>query len=585
MVAFAMIAQTVRDSLQTNILKSPVPPAETPRADIEAALQSLVAKKQEWAELPIRARIEILDQIHINLPKVETRWVELGMAAKGSRPQTMAEGEEWFAITVMYRYMRYLRKTLVDIHRYGAPKLPGKLCWKDAGYWKAELVPQNWQDRFSLLGIRAEAWIKDTYKGDVPEMAAFYKQEKPVGKVALVLGAGNVASLPAGDFLNKLFVEGQVVLFKMNPVNSYLGNLLKEGFRALVEPGYLQIVHGGAELGAYLSQHPAVDEVHLTGSDRTYEAVIFGSGEEGKKRKQQKKPVLQKRFTAELGNVSPVIIVPGPWSQRDIRKQAAKYATGLVANAGFSCVTPRVFIQMKSWDQRDALNNAISNYLADVETRQAYYPGADKLHKEFTQSHPEAGQHGSPKPGELPWTFIPDVDALNSEDVCFKREAFLGLFAETAIELDDTIDFITKAVKFANEQLWGSLCASIVVHPRSMKDPFIAAAVQQAIADLHYGSVVVNHWGALAYYMTITPWGAYPGHEMHDIQSGMGKVHNPLMFEQAEKSVIRAPFISIPDPYVAHAKRSYRYFRQDTRYQHEPGVLNLIKLLWAAAFS
>jgi len=577
--------KTVRDSIQGKFLESLVQPTETSRAQVETALEKLAAKKQEWADLPIQTRIKILDQIHQDLPKVETSWVEFGMAAKGSRPQTMAEGEEWFALTVMYRYLRYLRKTLVDIGRSGEPKLPGKLCWKDAGYWKVELIPQNWQDRVSLLGVRAEAWIKDTFKGDIPAMAAFYRQEKPVGKVALVLGAGNVASLPAGDFLNKLFVEGQVVLFKMNPVNSYLGDLLKEGFRALVEPGYLQIVHGGAELGAYLSQHQSVDEVHLTGSDRTYEAVTFGPGEDGKKRKQQKKPILQKRFTAELGNVSPVIIVPGPWSQRDVRKQATKYATGLVANAGFSCVTPRVFIQMKNWDRREALNYAISKYLADVETRQAYYPGASKLHKEFTQNHPEAEQHGSPKPGELPWTFIPQLDPSNLEDVCFRREAFLGLFAETAIEAVDPIDFITKAVKFANEQLWGSLCASIVVHPRSMKDPLVAAAVEQAIADLRYGSVVVNHWGAIAYYMTITPWGAYPGHEMHDIQSGIGKVHNPLMFEEAEKSVIRAPFISIPDPYVAHAKRSFRYFRRDTRYQHQPNVSNLLKLLWAAALS
>ena len=585
MVAFALVTKTARDSIRLTILESPVSPAETSRPDLEAALEKLVAKKQEWADLPIHARIEILDQIHQDLPKVEKRWVELGMAAKGARPQTMAEGEEWFALTVMYRYLRYLRKTLADSERFGKPKLPGKLCWKDAGYWKTELIPQNWQDKVSLLGIRAEAWIKDTYKGDIPAMAAFYRQEEPVGKVALVLGAGNVASLPAGDFLNKLFVEGQVVIFKMNPVNSYLGDLLKEGFRALVEPGYLQIVHGGPGLGSYLSQHPLVDEIHLTGSDRTYEAVTFGPGEEGKNRKQQKKPILQKRFTAELGNVSPVIVVPGPWGQRDIRKQAAKYATALVANAGFSCVTPRVFIQMKNWDQREALNKAISSYLASVETRLAYYPGAERLHQEFTQNHPEAEQLGSPKLGELPWTFIPRVNQSYPDDVCFKREAFLGLFAETAIEADDPIDFITKAVKFANEQLWGSLCASIVVHPRSMKDPLVAAAVEKAIADLRYGSVVVNHWGAIAYYMTITPWGAYPGHEMHDIQSGIGKVHNPLMFEEAEKSVIRAPFISIPDPYVAHAKRSFRYFHRDTRYQHQPNVSNLLKLLWAAALS
>ncbi len=585
MLQFAMV-QVQNTAPDVHVLEKPIPtPPLSSSDEVEAALATLQAAKQGWADLPIKERIEIIDLIHQDLPGVENRWVELGMAAKGSRPRTMAEGEEWFALTVMYRYLRYLRNTLVDIEHFGEPKLPSKLCWKDAGYWKAELIPRNWQDHLSLLGIRAEGWIKDTYKGDLPAMAAFYRQESPLGKVALVLGAGNIASLPAGDFLNKLFVEGQVVLLKMNPVNAYLGDLLKESFRALVEPGYLKFVFGGPDLGEYLSQHPSVDEIHLTGSDRTYEAVTFGSGDEGKKRKQERKPILEKRFTAELGNISPIIVVPGPWSQRDIRKQAAKYGTALVANAGFSCVTPRVFIQMKNWEKRAAFNSAIADYLSGVETRQAYYPGAERLHEEFTQNHPEANQLGEPRSGELPWTFIPNVDSANNNDICFRREAFLGLFAETAIEALDTADFIIKAVKFANEQLWGSLCASIVVHPKAMQDPLIAAAVEKAIADLRYGSVVVNHWGALAYYMAITPWGAYPGHEMHDIQSGIGKVHNPLMLDEAEKSVIRAPFISIPDPYVAHAKRSYQYFRQDTRYQHQPGVLNLIKLLWAAALS
>jgi hypothetical protein len=118
-----------------------------------------------------------------------------------------------------------------------------------------------------------------------------------------------------------------------------------------------------------------------------------------------------------------------------------------------------------------------------------------------------------------------------------------------------------------------------------MKDPLVAAAVEQAITDLNYGSVIVNHWGALAYYMTITPWGAPPGHDMYDIQSGTGKVNNPLMFDRPIKSVLRAPFISVPDPYMVHSKTSYRYFRQDTRYHHKPSLWNLAKLLWYAALS
>jgi acyl-CoA reductase-like NAD-dependent aldehyde dehydrogenase len=73
-----------------------------------------------------------------------------------------------------------------------------------------------------------------------------------------------------------LVVELQVVILKMNPVNAYLGPLLEAGFQALVQRGVLRIVYGGAAERAYLCQHPAVDTIHMTGSDRTFEAIVFG---------------------------------------------------------------------------------------------------------------------------------------------------------------------------------------------------------------------------------------------------------------------------------------------------------------------
>ena len=57
----------------------------------------------------------------------------------------------------------------------------------------------------------------------------------PPGRVALVLGAGNVSSIGPMDALYKLFVEDQVVVFKTHPVNVYLGPLLEEAFRALID--------------------------------------------------------------------------------------------------------------------------------------------------------------------------------------------------------------------------------------------------------------------------------------------------------------------------------------------------------------
>ena len=64
-------------------------------------------------------------------------------------------------------------------------------------------------------------------------------------------------------------------------------------------------------------------------------------------------------MSAELGNVSPVVIVPGTWSPRQIEYQAAHVATMLVNNAGFNCLTPRVLVTQRQWPQRGAFLEAL----------------------------------------------------------------------------------------------------------------------------------------------------------------------------------------------------------------------------------
>jgi acyl-CoA reductase-like NAD-dependent aldehyde dehydrogenase len=382
--------------------------------------------------------------------------------------------------------------------------------------------------------------------------------------------------------MHKLFVEGQIVALKMNPVNEYLGPIFEEGFIALITAGFLQILYGGAQEGAYLTNHPGVDTIHMTGSDRTFETIVFGSGAEGKWRKMNRQPMVTKPFSAELGNISPVIVVPGPWTAKDIKKQSARLGSWLMLNAGCQCNTPRMIIQMKNWEHREKLNKEIAIYLAGTKTSKAFYPGSFELHQQFVDAHPQALQLGEPQEGHLPWTFITDVEATNETDICFKREPFMSLFSETALEAENVVDFIGKAVEFANDKLWGTLVASIVVHPASMKDPAVAAAVDQAIADLRYGTIVVNNYGALAYYIKRTPWGGYPGSDIHNVQSGIGFVNNALMFDHVQKSVVYADFAPPIDLSLAKALENYRLFQQDTRYQFNPSVGNLFKLVWRA---
>jgi acyl-CoA reductase-like NAD-dependent aldehyde dehydrogenase len=395
-----------------------------------------------------------------------------------------------------------------------------------------------------------------------------------------VLGAGNTAGLVPGDFLHKLFVERVVVVLKPNPVNDYIGPIIEEGFRALIQRGYFQVVYGSADEGRYLCEHPLVDEVHMTGSDKTFEAIVFGPGAEGQQRKAEGKPRLTKQVTAELGNVTPIIVVPGPWTEDEIRRQGEKLAVWLTINAGFNCLTPRLIVQQRQWAHRDALNEAIRDALARIDTRRAYYPGAHDRHAAFVREHPDAWQMGNPAGDELPWTYIPGVEPANGDDICFRSESFCGLFAETALDAGEVPEYLSEAVRFVNDRVWGTLDAVLVVHPQSLKDEAIAGAVEQSIADLRYGTVVVNTYPGMAYWMASAPWGSYPGQSIHDIQSGIGFVTNTFMLEQPVKSVVRGPFLSSPDPFALGFSRAGEFGRKLAHLQAEPSYGKLTSIVW-----
>ena len=93
--------------------------------------------------------------------------------------------------------------------------------------------------------------------------APFYRGRSHDGRTVLVLGAGNLAAIPAMDVISKMFNEGKTCLLKMNPVNAYLGPFLEDAFGEAIGRNYLGIAYGGADEGAYLAQHAGIDEIHL----------------------------------------------------------------------------------------------------------------------------------------------------------------------------------------------------------------------------------------------------------------------------------------------------------------------------------
>jgi len=547
--------------------------------EIDRIVDQLHLRKDDWIRLEPSARIAILDELLEDFKPITQRWIETELKAKGNPAKSNGEAEEWVILATLFRLIRKLRQALVELEKHGHPLYVGSPETRSNGQVSIRVFPKTLDDRVLFPGVTGEVWMERgvSVEDVIISQARAYRDPKLEGKVALVLGAGNAAVLPAADALHKLFVELQVVVLKFNPVNSHMGPLYEQGFRALIDRGFLGIVYGGIKEGLHICNHPLVDELHMTGSDKTYEAIVFGPGEEGQRRKAKQNPVNSKRFTGELGNVSPVIIVPGPWSQDEIMQQARYVSTWLVANAGFGCLTPRVIIQHKNWRYRSDFLEAIGQVLDQVPTRKAYYPGAHDRYAEFISHHPEARKYGNGFGDSLPWTIIPDLDPTNTSEICFNREAFCGLCAETVLEANSIPEFIDRSVEFSNRTLWGTLCATLIVHPKSLRDPKIAEAIERAFEGLRYGTVSTNILAYYSGYLMGTPWGAFPGSEIHDIQSGIGKTFNTLMFTYPEKSVVRAPFKRL-EPTEVLSKHSFELCKRLAEFEAAPSIRTLVRL-------
>ena len=130
------------------------------------------------------------------------------------------------------------------------------------------------------------------------------------------------------------------------------------------------------------------------------------------------------------------------------------------------------------------------------------------------------------------------------------------------------------------------LFVSAAILPAQKTDPSISVPlrfdryytldqVYAALAALH------NAYPALTYVLTLMPWGAYPGHEPWDIQSGAGKVNNFYHLRRPHKAVLRAPFGG-PLAGGLSSPNAAPFGRKLAGYLSQPSLAGLVRLTSAA---
>ncbi len=543
-------------TIQAGAVAIPEAEASVPHhtlAEIDEAVATVEANADRWLALDLDAKIALLDQmIHDTVAAAED-WNAAGLQMRRVAADAPAGGEEIATGPMQIaRQARLLQRSLRSIRDTGDVTLPGTPTTRPDGQVVVPVFPTSKLDAATYVGHKAEIWMQPHVTLDTLRTATLYKDPPAEGKVCFVLAAGNFSASGPSDALHKLFVDGEVCVIKMNPVNEHLGPYVERSLTPFIREGFVRVVYGGIEAGKHLTDHPGVDTIHMTASDKTHDAVVFGVGEDGARRRAANTPAHDKPVTSELGAINPVIVVPGPWSDADIDFHGAYLASMLAMNAGFTCLCPRVIVTDPAWDRRDDLLDAIRSSLAEAPQRHPYYPGARQRWELFVEAHPEAETFGTTEGGAVPWTLIPGLDPTDADEMAFSVEAFNGVFTETPVPGTDVADWLDRVVDFCNERLWGTLSCTVLAHPKTLKDPAGAAAVEDALARLRYGSIGLNTWGGTGYGLMSTTWGAFPGHPLDDIQSGRGAVHNTYLLEDPEKTVIRAPFRMGKKPPMAY---------------------------------
>ncbi|MGM7698163.1 aldehyde dehydrogenase family protein [Microbacterium sp. A84] len=561
------------------------------RASLDTAIDELETGSRTWSALGVGQRATLLRAVRTAVAASAEEWAHTAAMSKGLNGSHPLRGEEWLAgpYSVLGALDAYI-ETLSRLAEGRNPLEGLQLGRAPGGRTTVHAFPLTGIDKVLLSGFTGEVWLTP---GTTPRSAragAGLAQRTPTesGGVGLVLGAGNVTSIPVLDVLYELLAHNRVALLKVNPTQDALVPIFEHALAALIEPGFLRIVRGSGETGAFLTAHKKLVHVHITGSAATFDTIVWGTGAAGKRRRRENRPQLKKPITAELGGVSPIIVVPGEWTDADLTFHAEHIATMRLQNCGHNCIAGQVVIMSSDWAQRDAFRVALRRAYAKAPERPIWYPGSGDRMQQASDDYPDALVLGDRLLVEI--GDGDDASALQS------TEYFAPVLGVVEVAGAGQT-FLDAAIAYANDELQGTLGANLLIDPATQES--LGTGFGRAIAELHYGSIAINAWTAFGFITPTLTWGAFPGNTIDEVGSGLSVVHNALLLDNVERSVVRGPFRPFPrslpmangggrftilpkPPWFVTARTGAVVSEGLTRFRATGGILGLAKTLFQA---
>lgn len=382
--------------------------------------------------------------------------------------------------------------------------------------------------------------------------------EKPAGIIA-VLGAGNYSS--SLEMMKALFFENCAVVHKPHHLNEETDAVWEKIMQPLIKHGALSFCT--SDQGRDLSVDPRLTKIYFTGGTGTAEAIMSATDT----------PLI-----SECGGNNPCIVVPGdrPWTQKEIDHQALQIATMSKMNGGAVCGRVQTLVTSKHWPQREAFLDALRLAISEkTPAAGSYYPGSDNVMQGFKEAYPQA-EVLQPENGKFPhsdFLLVPDTEPGGYAS---RNEAFCQIIDEVPLDLPaNAAEFLPGAVEFCNEQLLGTLGSAILIDEDTKKAH--KATLNQAVTDMEYGGIAINTMPPFIFLSPYLTWGG--NEEGKDFVSGHGNFGNLLNYENIEKSIIEANFMSMGHMMNTN-KLAFDHMADNmARFSVEPTWMNLTCLM------
>lgn len=423
---------------------------------------------------------------------------------------------------------------------------------------------------FALLpGNSFEVWTSPSSQPPPSDAEVVEDSEAPnrVGKIGVVLGAGNQSLLTIVDVLDNVLRGRRAVLLKHHPLRPWLAGPYGIMLEPLARRGYFaQVLDVGVDVTKVLLSHAAVDHVHVTGSFRTAEAVRGILQEANPTFSPQK---IRSMVTSELGCATPHVLDDGAYTESELQHAARIIACAKKVNAGSNCLAAQVVVVPKGWEHKELFRAKLTEELKRQPTTPCYYPGSVERKRALVEQCEGVGSTCTAvvAPSVSEDTRVCDDDQVvvvecgtPGEEGYNPRPLLLEAFGPVLaiVELDDRGReggdgdgddddddgyLANTVVPFLNdkENIYGSL--SCTIHTPTSKGSFKREGLQAALAALRYGCVAINQWSLLGY-SAAARGGVWGGHPLEALgQSGDGCVGDQygIVGDDVGKVVVYGP--------------------------------------------